>query len=37
MPEVPKLLVEHVAHRADLNYVIAEMISELAVQHACTS
>jgi len=27
-------LVEHVGHRADLNYVIAEMISELVVQHA---
>jgi tricorn protease len=27
-------LVEHVGHRADLNYVIAEMISELTVQHA---
>jgi tricorn protease len=27
-------LVDHVAHRADLNYVIAEMISELVVQHA---
>lgn len=26
--------VDHVAHRADLNYVIAEMISELVVQHA---
>ncbi len=29
-----KPLVQHVAHRADLNYVIQEMISELAVQHA---
>jgi tricorn protease len=27
-------LVEYVGHRADLNYVIAEMISELVVQHA---
>ncbi len=27
-------LVEQVGHRADLNYVIAEMISELTVQHA---
>ncbi len=27
-------LVESVGHRADLNYVIAEMISELVVQHA---
>jgi tricorn protease len=27
-------LVGHVGHRADLNYVIAEMISELTVQHA---
>jgi tricorn protease len=27
-------LVDHVRHRADLNYVIAEMISELVVQHA---
>jgi tricorn protease len=27
-------LVAHVAHRADLNTVIAEMISELTVQHA---
>lgn len=27
-------LLEHVGHRADLNYVIAEMISELVVQHA---
>ncbi len=27
-------LVDHVGHRADLNYVIAEMISELVVQHA---
>jgi tricorn protease len=26
--------LEHVAHRADLNYVISEMISELTVQHA---
>jgi tricorn protease len=27
-------LVEHVGHRADLNYVIGEMIAELTVQHA---
>src|SRR6266498_2356768 len=27
-------LLKHVAHRSDLNYVIGEMISELAVQHA---
>jgi tricorn protease len=27
-------LVAHVAHRADLNFVIAEMIAELTVQHA---
>ena len=27
-------LVDDVAHREDLNYVIAEMIAELAVQHA---
>lgn len=27
-------LLQHVAHRSDLNYVIAEMISELTVQHA---
>jgi tricorn protease len=27
-------LLEHVANRADLNYLIAEMISELTVQHA---
>lgn len=27
-------LVDSVGHRADLNYVIAEMISELTVQHA---
>jgi tricorn protease len=27
-------LLKHVAHRADLNYVISEMISELTVQHA---
>jgi tricorn protease len=26
--------LEHVRHRADLNYLIGEMISELAVQHA---
>ncbi|HEU0178406.1 MAG TPA: S41 family peptidase [Blastocatellia bacterium] len=27
-------LLKYVAHRSDLNYVISEMISELAVQHA---
>ncbi|HLG15658.1 MAG TPA: S41 family peptidase [Blastocatellia bacterium] len=27
-------LLQHVAHRSDLNYVISEMVSELAVQHA---
>ncbi|MDB6085560.1 MAG: peptidase [Gammaproteobacteria bacterium] len=27
-------LVDYVGHRADLNYVIAEMISELVIQHA---
>ncbi|MGO9515019.1 MAG: S41 family peptidase [Steroidobacteraceae bacterium] len=27
-------LIDHVGHRADLNYVIAEMIAELTVQHA---
>jgi tricorn protease len=27
-------LLAHVAHRSDLNYLISEMISELAVQHA---
>ncbi|HSE98191.1 MAG TPA: S41 family peptidase, partial [Blastocatellia bacterium] len=27
-------LLQHVAHRSDLNYVISEMISELTVQHA---
>jgi tricorn protease len=27
-------LLQYVAHRSDLNYVIAEMISELTVQHA---
>jgi tricorn protease len=27
-------LLDHVAHRSDLNYVISEMIAELAVQHA---
>ncbi|MFN2324896.1 MAG: S41 family peptidase [Gemmatimonadales bacterium] len=27
-------LLAHVAHRSDLNYVISEMIAELAVQHA---
>ncbi len=29
-----KPLLQHVAHRTDLNYVISEMISELTVQHA---
>src|SRR5882762_6365640 len=29
-----KPLLKYVAHRSDLNYVIAEMISELTVQHA---
>jgi tricorn protease len=29
-----KPLLEHVAHRSDLNYVISEMIAELTVQHA---
>jgi tricorn protease len=29
-----KPLLKYVAHRSDLNYVIGEMISELAVQHA---
>ncbi|MDQ3666714.1 MAG: S41 family peptidase [Acidobacteriota bacterium] len=29
-----KPLLQYVAHRSDLNYVISEMISELAVQHA---
>ncbi len=27
-------LLQHVAHRSDLNYVISEMVSELTVQHA---
>jgi tricorn protease len=27
-------MLEHVGHRADLNYVISEMIAELSVQHA---
>jgi tricorn protease len=27
-------LLQHVQHRSDLNYVIAEMIAELSVQHA---
>jgi tricorn protease len=27
-------LLQHVAHRSDLNYVIAEMVAELAAQHA---
>ena len=29
-----KPMLKYVAHRSDLNYVISEMISELAVQHA---
>src|SRR4029078_10105522 len=29
-----KPLLKYVAHRADLNYVISEMISELTIQHA---
>jgi len=29
-----KPLLQYVAHRSDLNYVISEMISELSVQHA---
>ena len=29
-----KPLLQYVSHRSDLNYVIAEMISELTVQHA---
>ena len=29
-----KPLLQYVAHRSDLNYVIAEMVSELTVQHA---
>jgi tricorn protease len=29
-----KPLLQHVAHRSDLNYVISEMVSELTVQHA---
>src|SRR5437868_12307570 len=29
-----KPLLQYVAHRSDLNYVIAEMISELTIQHA---
>ncbi len=29
-----KPLLKYVAHRSDLNYIISEMISELAVQHA---
>ena len=32
--EINTALVEHVAHRSDLNYVIGEMISELNVGHA---
>jgi tricorn protease len=32
-----KPLVQYVAHRADLNYVIQEMISELSIQHAYIS
>jgi len=30
-------LLKHVAHRADLNYVISEMISELSISHAYIS
>ncbi|MEE9268823.1 MAG: S41 family peptidase [Candidatus Krumholzibacteria bacterium] len=30
-------LLEHVAHRADLNYVLGEMIAELSVSHAYIS
>ena len=30
-------LLEHVAHRSDLNYVIGEMIAELNVGHAYNS
>ncbi|HVS21762.1 MAG TPA: S41 family peptidase [Pyrinomonadaceae bacterium] len=29
-----KPLLQYVAHRSDLNYVISEMVSELSVQHA---
>jgi tricorn protease len=29
-----KPLLQYVAHRSDLNYVIAEMIAELSIQHA---
>jgi tricorn protease len=29
-----RALLEHVAHRSDLNYVIGEMIAELSVSHA---
>ena len=29
-----KPLLQYVAHRSDLNYVISEMISELTIQHA---
>jgi tricorn protease len=29
-----KPLLQHVAHRSDLNYVISEMVSELTIQHA---
>ncbi|MEP6635160.1 MAG: S41 family peptidase [Acidobacteriota bacterium] len=29
-----KPLLQYVAHRSDLNYVISEMIAELAIQHA---
>ena len=32
-----KPLLEHVAHRDDLNYVISEMIAELSVSHAYIS
>ena len=28
-----KPLLQYVAHRSDLNYVISEMISELTIQH----
>lgn len=34
MREQYRPLLQHVAHRSDLNYVIGEMIAELAVQHA---
>ena len=32
-----RALLEHVAHRSDLNYVIGEMIAELSVSHAYIS